>query len=88
MMTVSGEALLKVFREIRDPVTTTVSVSRVAGTAGQSAVAAVPGVVTQAGLGGVAGADCAITRLGIITRAVSAVAPKSEPRMDTFKVNP
>lgn len=48
VMTVNGDALLKVLREMREPVTTTVSVAR-AGTAGQSAVAAVPGVVTQAG---------------------------------------
>ena len=82
--TVNGDALLKVFREMRDPVTTTVSASR-AGIAGQSAVAAVPGVVTQAGLGG---AVCASTKLGINAIADSALAPRSEQRIETFKVNP
>ena len=86
-ITVKGDALLKEFREIREPVTTTVSAER-AGTAGQSAVAAVPGVVTQAGFGSAAGAVWARAKLGNIASAVSAVAPKSEQRIDTFKVNP
>ena len=43
-ITVNGEALLNVFVEMREPVTITVSVSR-AGTAGQFAVAGVPGTV-------------------------------------------
>jgi hypothetical protein len=85
-ITVKGDALLKVFVEIREPVTTTVSAAR-AGTAGQSAVAGVPGTVEHVGFAGVA-AVCASARLGIIAIADSAVAPKSEQRIDTFKVNP
>jgi hypothetical protein len=86
VMIVKGDALLNVVVEIREPVTITVSASR-AGTAGQSAVAAVPGTVEQAGFGA-AVAVWAKAKLGMIAIADSAVAQKSEQRIDTFKVNP
>jgi hypothetical protein len=86
VMIVNGDALLKVFREMRDPVTTTDSVARAAGTAGQSAVAAVPGAV---GHGGFAAGDVwADAEVGKNARALRAVAQKSAVRIDGFTVNP
>jgi hypothetical protein len=86
VITVMGDADVKVSRRMREPVTTIVSAARAAGTAGQSAVAALPGAVGQGGF--TAGAVCADASVGKKANALSAVAQKSVVRIDGFTVNP